>query len=291
MQDDCILLIQGPLTDHTYANIMLNRAWKVVVSTWEPTTQVEEQYLKLLQTLNNVEIVTSGQEALEKLDHLGSIAPQVVTTVSGLNQVSSSFVVKVRSDELVSLSNLESIVDFQPNRIFFGNFIVRPWSYHQFHISDHFFAGPTEAIRRAFQALSSPNWPATAMQILGESADVPESQIGLALFIALQPEFPLIKAKSRARWRAFTSSFQLVDMDLLESLSLFARRANVGPISNLREVGELRNPSGKAIDFFYVNKMSQLKPSSKFRVRTMVWVRYLARTYLVPDGHTVPWNR
>lgn len=215
-----------------------------------------------------------------------ALSKQVYTTLQGLSELVSPVVIKVRSDEWCDLSDFIKYFESNKKKILFSNFIVRPWSYHPFHISDHLFGGDKAVIEAAFQSLSrtSQEW---LNEKLGMHAYTPESCIGFMIFRSQQlgvvPEGKKIKAPEAPNWKFFCGGFELYDLQrILGKFEVNARRAQVGPVGNLRELGRLLNKDGLGLDFVYYPDIESLKPQSRVWTSFKKRYRHGTRKYLAP---------
>ena len=78
---------------------------------------------------------------------------QFTSTLNGLNQVETDYVIKLRGDEYYS--NLEYVlqqVESEPDKIHCTPVWFRHWSFMKYHISDHLIAGKTENLKKMFSA-------------------------------------------------------------------------------------------------------------------------------------------
>lgn len=91
------LLIQGPMTELVSKNIASSSFDHVVVSTWEPATKSEKDFLRGLGEVARV--VVSQRLSPSDMKHLGSLGAQVWSTLAGLEEIETPYVVKIRSDE------------------------------------------------------------------------------------------------------------------------------------------------------------------------------------------------
>lgn len=141
--EDVTIIIQGRISLDTF-NFYLDNYYKsnVVLSTWVghdlDLSRLPENWKVVLQSLPENKGVQNQNL-------------QFVTTLNGLSNVSTPYVIKLRGDE--RFSNLEYILDeikTQPNKIHCSPIWFRHWSFMKYHSSDHIIAGKTELVDLMF---------------------------------------------------------------------------------------------------------------------------------------------
>jgi hypothetical protein len=133
-RDDWTVVIQGPLNPRSLNNLNnYKRFARVIVSHWDSDDRTWlDQY-----DMSGVEVVRSKLAA----------APQLVSTLAGLERCQTRYAIKCRSDEYYSdLSALLNKSLLHPQKFVSNNilFLRRHW-----HPSDHLFAGDAELLRKA----------------------------------------------------------------------------------------------------------------------------------------------
>jgi hypothetical protein len=213
----------------------------------------------------------------------------------------------VRSDEFYDLSSWvkkfpERNSDSSPpkgktsrneglGRILFSNFIVRPWNYHKFHISDHLFGGPTEIIRKAFESLDRGDSPGakTSKGLSERVSSTPESLIGKELFTqALKFTGEVEEPRSRTRtlgcestWKSFSRHFDLVDLHHLGRFEVRANQAGVEGVTSLRSLASIFSSQGRNLDFYHYKTLNSLSPKPKWLHKLSTILRYALREVFV----------
>ena len=275
------LLIVGPIYPQTRrvfeANVGLFD--ETIISTWEPGNKFEElaieQLLKLGASIN----VTDPNLVNPTLP--GNLGKQVATTVSGLALLSASKVARIRTDEFLSLRNFALLLDDLRNSQFLtGNFIVRPFWYHAYHISDHLFGGSRSQLELGFKALQT-NFTEVQRSLRQEDSLVPESLIGAALLGASDGERFDSKRVSKSRFR---KSLVLYDIFQSSEFSLNANTAGVLEVKHLDRLTGLRSPDGKALDFRYIRKVNEIFPRVFFLSKVKHWAFRWLRQIMTRDA-------
>jgi hypothetical protein len=261
MQIETALLIQGPLHQNTVLNVKANSCFaEILVSTWPPTDECQEEVMRQLKALG-VRLIVNEMGAEKTMRCPPIIAHQTLTTLRGLELVKSKRVIKSRSDEWYELSGLADLLAQNPTRIVFSNFIVRPWAYHPYHVSDHLYGGGTEVLVNAFRAISVTDKEEFIEHLGPTHVQVAESLIGWMLFRSQVKSSPQasqdlldfgVRPQSTPVWRTFMNLFQLYDLQKIEGkFECHARRAGVGPVTNLRTLVREHRQWGLVLDFVH----------------------------------------
>lgn len=141
---NCTLLIQGRLTESTLAFYAKNHHnLPVVVSTWTDNS------ISLKDLPSNFRVIISEKPKEPRRD---SVNYQVTSTLNGLKYISTTFVIKVRGDEIIS--NLPYILDqmyLQEDKLYVLPVFFRPWTTSRYHISDHLIAGKYSHMLQMFE--------------------------------------------------------------------------------------------------------------------------------------------
>jgi len=283
------LLVVGPVQASTVETIELNMRLfsEVQLATWPPKNSEESLLLAKLVGIAGVSIVSLDSNELEGYSNLPF---QVATTRAGLEAMNSDIVVRCRSDEFYDLKPFTEVIFKNPDKIWSSNFIVRPWSYHPFHISDHLFAAELGLLKTAFSFLSGPE-SFNLSRILGpRHMMVPESRIGLALFNAAlggdfaSGWFAVNAASSKTTFDLFAERFRLFDLDSEQGSRYRVNANNAGIIgsTSLPKLGSVLSNAGAPIDFVHVRELRQLAPRSNLIEWIFLRWRYLLRTYVAP---------
>lgn len=229
------LLIQGPLHQNILLNFKANSCFaEILVSTWAPTDECQEGVMRSLKA-QGIRVIVNQIGAEKTMSCPSLIAHQTLTTLRGLELLGSKRVIKSRSDEWYELSDFSDMLTQNPTRIVFSNFIVRPWTYHPYHVSDHLYGGSTEVLLNAFRAISVTDKQEFIEHLGPITCQVPESLIGWMLYRSqvksnLQESKDLpdlgVRHQSKPVWRTFMNLFHLYDLQRIEGrFECHARRA------------------------------------------------------------------
>lgn len=266
-------------------NILINPFFtEIIVSTWKPQDEMERHLLRTIRKIKMVKVIINEIDSEKFQACPDALQKQVWTTLNGMLEMRSPFVVKVRSDEWFDLHDFIEAFESNAELILFSNFLVRPWSYHSFHISDHLFAGDKAVLEHAFWLLSrtTQKW---LDRELGIHSLIPESCIGFMIFREQQLKCGVsnktIRTPGNFDWETFRSGFELYDLQrICGQFEVHARRAQVGPVTNLRELGSLFRKDGLPLDFVYYPKLEALKPQGRAWTAIKKRYRYARRKYL-----------
>jgi hypothetical protein len=151
MQDDYTLLIQGPantittLALNAYAQSHTNIVW----STWnDPATEsILDRIPTSIKVIQTDVLLNSN---LKNIDNNQSKYLQMVTSTKGLENITTPYTIKLRSDEFYS--NLDPFINaFKINKIFTNNIFFRKTKTCVYHPSDHLMSGKTEWLLNMFK--------------------------------------------------------------------------------------------------------------------------------------------
>lgn len=143
--EDVTILIQGKITQETY-NFYVESypQYPIVISTWS-NNQLDLSYFP-----NNLTLVQSHLPANSGEQNMNY---QFISTINGLNNVKTKYVIKFRGDEYYS--NIDSIVESiksNPNKIWTAPIFFRHPIHFKYHISDHIIGGTIESIKFMYSA-------------------------------------------------------------------------------------------------------------------------------------------
>jgi len=143
--EDVTILIQGKITQETY-NFYVESypQYPIVISTWS-NNQLDLSYFPNNLTLVQSHLPTNSGE--QNMNY------QFISTINGLNNVKTKYVIKFRGDEYYS--NIDSIVESiksNPNKIWTAPIFFRHPIHFKYHISDHIIGGTIESIKFMYSA-------------------------------------------------------------------------------------------------------------------------------------------
>lgn len=166
------LLIQGKINDETFKLWIKNyKDWKVVVSVWE-----DEDILKFDIPIKWKVILNTYPK--KRFASAGNLDYQIITTINGLKNINTEFVVKVRADEFWSnLELVSNLVKDNQNKIVSSSMFFREWGLYKYHCGDKILAGKKENLLLMFNI---------AYNIAKEnvlSTTVPETHLGLGYLV------------------------------------------------------------------------------------------------------------
>jgi len=165
---DCTILLQGRINQECF-NLWIenHKDNNVVVSVWEDEDLTKFKIPKKWKiVVNQYPIFRFYDE--QNLDY------QIITTLMGLREVGTNWVIKARCDEY--WSNLDVVytkAKTEPNKILSGSMYFRKWEMLKFHIGDKLLAGTTENIKLMFESTLH------NLQINLWKTTNPEGQLGL----------------------------------------------------------------------------------------------------------------
>lgn len=256
------LVIQGPLHEKTIQQLERNTEYfaEIIVSTWEPRNEAE---IKVLETLkifesenNRLHIVVNGIPTISNSALPHNFHLQVLSTLNAISRASGETVIKTRSDEYMDLGRFKKFVEESPFPFQFGNFIIRDWFYHSFHISDHLYAASTANLLIALRWLLSVD-TVEIKKLLGKDWDCPESLLGFSLLKAALPYFANSDSP-RKTFLVFKANFDLFDLEILDSYEVRANSAGTG---YQKTIARMPLESANLINWNYFTKIDQMRPS------------------------------
>ena len=167
------ILLQGVINPKTFNLWIKNYSdYKVVVSIWEDEDLSDYEIPTNWKVIKNkYPLVRFRKEA--NLDY------QIITTLAGLSEVESEWVIKMRTDEYYS--NLDKVfkkMKANPKKIVSSSMFFRKYGLYKFHCSDKLLGGTTENLTIMYEStlhnLEMKLWDET----------IPESQLGLGYIMA-----------------------------------------------------------------------------------------------------------
>lgn len=169
---DCTLLIQGKINEESFNLWIKNyKEWKVVVSIWEDDNITKYKIPKAWK------VILNNKPKKRFMEH-GNLDYQIITTINGLRNSNTEFVIKARTDEY--WSNLELVYELiknNENKIISSSMFFRKWGLYDFHCGDKILAGKKENLELMFN---------TAYNIAKEGvldSKVPETYLGLGYLV------------------------------------------------------------------------------------------------------------
>jgi hypothetical protein len=172
--DDLSIVLQGVIINSTIDFLcILFMYGRLILSTWDkydfPTVKANLEEQKIFNNQN--------------------IYYQVYTTIRGLYEVKTKYVLKVRSDEIYSdLKDLIDEIFINPDKIITTNIFIRRVNHFSYHCSDHLIGGLTKNIIKMFngaELLINNNTVKT--KHLTNIIWVPEQVLTFGYFINLYP--------------------------------------------------------------------------------------------------------
>ncbi len=170
---DCTILIQGRINSECL-NLWIenHKDTNVVLSIWEDEDLSQYKIPKKWKVIiNQYPLVRFRKEA--NLDY------QIITTLKGLSNIRTYWVIKVRADEYWSnIDNIYGKMINNPNKIITGSMFFRKWGMYKFHCSDKILGGTHENLYSMFESTLH------NVEINLWGTTVPESQLGLGFVMA-----------------------------------------------------------------------------------------------------------
>lgn len=151
MISDLTIVIQGRCEDEQLTLWKENYTnWDVIISTWEG-------YNIPFDIPSNWKVIKSDPNHIFDFvgrGHIQNIEYQIVSTLAGLDEVKTQYVVKVRGDEY--WSNIDKVYNkmkLNENKILCSSMFFRTIDYsYPFHISDHINCGTLDNIKLLFNS-------------------------------------------------------------------------------------------------------------------------------------------
>ena len=162
------ILLQGRVDSHIY-NFYLNEYpnTPIVISTWEDSELDESFINKNTLLIKNIYPSDRGK---------ANTNLQLISTIAGLNSISTKYTIKIRGDEKYSnlIEYIESLLLQDDKLIYITPVFFRKWDYHPYHISDHMIIGLTSNISNMFNSANSNyidnyDYKGTVETLLGKS--------------------------------------------------------------------------------------------------------------------------
>jgi len=142
---DVTILIQGKITQETY-NFYVEAypQYPIVISIWS-NNQIDLSYFP-----HNLTLV---QSHLPDNSGIQNMNYQFVSTLNGLGNVKTKYVIKVRGDEYYSnIDYISESINSNPNKIWTSPIFFRHPHHFNYHISDHIIGGTLESIKFMYSA-------------------------------------------------------------------------------------------------------------------------------------------
>ena len=160
------ILLQGriePKAMDFWVNNLSNS--KIVVSCWDD--EITYDFPKSWNIVKN-------KKPVERIG-FGNFDLQLISTINGLKEINSDYVIKMRCDEYWSnIDEITKLIEEDTEKVICGSLFFRPVGMHPFHISDHILAGKVENIKLMFESaytnLINNFW----------NFPIPECQLGMA---------------------------------------------------------------------------------------------------------------
>lgn len=182
---DLSIVVQGIITEESLDFYLTNyKNFNLIFSIWDDNT------VDLSKINCNIKLIISKKNQLNNLESKLKINNihylyQVISTLKGLNECQSKYVIKIRGDEYISnIEYLYSILDTNQKTLYTTPIFFRPWSKFKFHISDHIIAGTRENLLSMFN---------TALKKIeslesNEYLFLPEQELGIAYLKSREDE-------------------------------------------------------------------------------------------------------
>jgi hypothetical protein len=143
--EDVTILIQGKITQETY-NFYVEAypQYPIVISTWS-NHQLDLSYFP-----NNLTIV---QSHLPEKSGDQNMNYQFISTLNGLSNVKTKYVIKFRGDEYFSnINTISESIKSNPSKIWSAPIFFRHPLHFKYHISDHIIGGTIESLKFMYSA-------------------------------------------------------------------------------------------------------------------------------------------
>ena len=189
---DVTLILQGKVEPEQMELWKKNyKDWNVIVSTWE---DVDFNFRGgfFSKWLPKKWKLVINKYPLVRFRSTSNLDYQILTTLGGLEQVNTKWVIKARCDEY--WSNLDKVVDkmkMYPNKIITSSMYFRKWGMYKFHISDKIIAGTTDNLFLMFESTLH------NIELNFYNSPIPESQLGLGFVVGKEKGLNLDDIKHR----------------------------------------------------------------------------------------------
>ena len=153
--NDFTFVFQGPLHKNFIHGLLNNYSEytdNIVVSHWSNDDSELLEYLT--GDLISCKLVQSTFHKNYNVYNNQNVYYQVLTTLAGIREVSTPFVLKLRTDQW--FGNLTPILDRireNPEKFVCANLHFRPRSLYQYHPSDKLYGGQTETIKQMLEIM------------------------------------------------------------------------------------------------------------------------------------------
>lgn len=178
------ILLQGQINEESFNLWIKNHAdSNVVVSVWDD------------EDLSNYEIpkkwkIVKNPYPFLRFAPKANLDYQIITTLSGLNNIKSKWVIKMRCDEY--WSNLDKVFDKMlknPDKIISGSMFFRKWGLYRFHIGDKIMGGSVDNLILMFESTLH------NLEIKFWNTDIPESQLGIGYIMGKEKDINIRELK------------------------------------------------------------------------------------------------
>lgn len=177
---------------------------QIVVSVYKKDTHKLTLYPHILSH-PKVCVVLSDSSFPTGADWYQNIWYHCLTTKSGLQQVSTRYVIKTRTDECFSNLHLMREKVETLNKNISINIYFKSDRYHPFHIGDHLFGGPTHLFRKGFEILEHH----VRSDLFHNTALVAEQKICISLLAAAgePPDWRAVGNQMQRHWEVIDATY------------------------------------------------------------------------------------
>jgi hypothetical protein len=143
--DEVTIIIQGKLEKESY-DFYIAKYFncKVIIVTWIGT---EIDFTKLPHNFRVILLPVPEKSGDQNLNY------QIVSTLAGLEAVTTKYAIKIRGDEFWSFpENIYETIRTEPGKVHTASVFFRAWQYAEYHFSDHIIAGTTENLLLLFKS-------------------------------------------------------------------------------------------------------------------------------------------
>lgn len=143
--ENVTILIQGKLEQESFDHYTLKyRNCPVIISTW---TDCKIDFSNLPKNFKLILAPLPSESGDQNINY------QLISTLNGLDNVKTKYVIKMRGDEYWSYpENIYQSIKSAPEKLWSSSVFFRAWQYAEYHISDHIMAGTTENLLLLFKA-------------------------------------------------------------------------------------------------------------------------------------------
>jgi len=152
---DFTLVIQGKMHDNTLTMANYHKNLPTIISTWTAVAYPSNSVFLEKALRPNLKLIENNLPDPRGLLNDANRYYQFLSTLNGLYQVKTEYVIKVRTDEYYS--NLDPVIKkvLATGKTITGDVYFRKTSFSPYHPSDHIVAGKTDLLKKVYYDITS----------------------------------------------------------------------------------------------------------------------------------------